>query len=130
MSSLPLQVLLIEDDEACALVAVTVLRNAGYVVKHAATGAEAMAWFRGSKFDLVITDYHLPDTNGLELADQIRAEEERAGRLSTPIIGLSGCEDLDERRRGTQGGMDAVMSKPFRIPDFLSLVARFGAGLS
>lgn len=130
MSSLPLQILLVEDDEACALLAVTVLRNAGHVVQHAATGAEAIAWFRGSKFDLVITDYHLPDTNGLELADQIRAEEQQAGRPSTPIIGLSGCASLEERRRGTQGGMDAVLAKPFRAPDFLAFVARFGAGLA
>lgn len=126
MSSLPLQILLIEDDEASALVAFTALRNAGYSVQQAATGAEAIAWIRGSKIDLVITDYHLPDTNGLQLADWIRMEEKEAGRPCTPIIGLSGCTDLKERSQSTQGGMDAVLTKPFRVPELLGLVSRFG----
>lgn len=127
--SLPLQILLIEADVSSALVAASTLGNAGHVVHHVQTGTRGIASFCESGFDLVMTSYYLPDMSGFEIADLIRAEELRAGRPSTPIIGLSSCEDLNERRRGTQGGMDAVMSKPIRSPDLLSLVARFGAGI-
>ena len=55
----------------------SVLENAGYRVRSAASGGEALeVWAReAGKFDLLLTDIVMPGVNGLDLADRMRSEQ-------------------------------------------------------
>jgi CheY-like chemotaxis protein len=72
----PATVLLVEDDPAVFELALSLLEEAGYTVKTATSGNEALALLRaGEQIDLVFTDIMMPDgMNGVELARLVREE--------------------------------------------------------
>ena len=66
------RILLMEDDEALRGLLARVLRSAGYDVVEAADGASGLAHWREGGADLVLTDIHMPDTNGIEVMLELR----------------------------------------------------------
>jgi CheY-like chemotaxis protein len=86
-------VLLVDDDEAVRIVTAAMLRDIGYAVREADSGAGALAQLHGGdSVDVLMTDLIMPKMNGSELATAAR---ERLPRL--PVIFVSGYADpLDE----------------------------------
>jgi len=62
------RILYIEDDEDVAELCRLILAAKGYYIETALTGADGLAKFKDNPFDIVLLDYRLPDTDGLELA--------------------------------------------------------------
>jgi CheY-like chemotaxis protein len=96
-----------------------VLERAGYRVRTAATGDEAMALVRSEHFDAAICDLHIPGLSGLRLCEQIwLAAPDLAGRLILASGDLTGDEvdELVERTRVPP------VSKPFTAADLLRAV--------
>jgi two-component system, NtrC family, response regulator HydG len=104
------RILLVEDDTAVRLVLIEILFDAGYEVDAAQSlKAGAAILDGGPRFDLVITDYRLPDGNGMALVDKAR-------RCSTPTLIITGDDrDLDPEKY-------AVLTKPMRPGAFLAAV--------
>lgn len=92
------------------------LRNAGYVVEHAPTGARARGLFDEVKPGLVVLDLGLPDADGLDLLREIRA------RGDTPVIALTARAEDAQRIAGLDAGMDDYMAKPFNPRELVSRV--------
>jgi len=103
-----LRVLVVDDDAHVGELLEELLEMEGHHVTRASSGAEAIDSLRGKALDLVLTDLDLPETHGLELAQELRAIHPDI------IIGLvTGWPlSLEERSRATEI-VDFVLGKPF-----------------
>ncbi len=112
-------VLHVEDDRLVADAVNISLHDEGWSVETCATGAVALEKLKsGERFDVLIFDNNLPDTNGIELIRKTRA---LAHRQQTPIIMLSGDDvELDARRAGA----NRFLRKPEDVPSIAETVAR------
>ena len=100
--------ILVADDEAnIRRILETRLRMQGHQVVMAVDGAEAMTLFRQHEPDLVILDVMLPELDGFEVTERIRAQSE------VPIILLTALSGVEERITGLKLGADDYMIKPF-----------------
>jgi len=108
------RVLLVDDNIPNLMVARAILETLGCVVTKAKNGLEAVAAYRSGTFDLVLMDCHMPEMDGAEATKAIRQIESFQGRR-TPIIALTADAMDDNRRRGTEAGMDDQVIKPLTI---------------
>jgi len=111
-------ILLVEDDPISAVVASTILENAGFKVAIASHGAEAIELWRSQQFSCVLSDMRMPVMNGLELARIIRRHEEQQGPR-TPIIILTASGRPGEDAECEAIGVDAYLTKPLRSDELL-----------
>jgi two-component system, OmpR family, phosphate regulon response regulator PhoB len=114
--------ILVVDDEAdiVALVAYH-LAKAGYRVSTAATGADALGLARQERPALLVLDLMLPDHSGLEVLEQLRADE---GTRGVAVLLLTARKEEQDRIRGLSLGADDYLTKPFSPQE---LVLRVGA---
>lgn len=112
-------VLLIEDDAGTANEIALELACHGYAVTHRMLLSEGLAIARDEDVDLLILDRQLPDGEGLDLIERLRAED-----CHTPALVLSALGSLDDRVRGLRAGGDDYLAKPFAL---VELVARVQA---
>ena len=113
-------ILVIDDEPTIRKSIGRLLEHAGYRVRTAGTGDEAMALVRSEHFDAAICDLHIPGVSGLKLCEQIwLAAPELAGRLIVASGDLTGygVDELVERTRVPP------VSKPFMAADLLRAVA-------
>lgn len=112
------RVLLVEDEDHLALGLRFNLENAGYEVRLARTGKEALLEVERGAFDLIILDVSLPgDLDGVGVAKHIR----RAGNF-IPIVMLTARDTRDDRIRGLDAGADDYVPKPFDLDELLARV--------
>lgn len=113
--------LLVEDDERTALFIIKGLKQAGFVVEHAADGDTGLSLALSESFDIAVVDIMLPGLDGLSLIEKIRQK-----KINFPVIVLSAKGTVDDRVKGLQKGGDDYMTKPF---SFSELLARIQAHL-
>ena len=112
-------VLVVEDDADLAALVEMIVSDAGYAVRAARDGAEALARVEEEMPGLVLLDMRMPVMNGWEFAREFRA---RWGRAA-PIVVVTAAEDA--RLRAQEVGADAWLEKPFEIEEVLAMVHRF-----
>ncbi|TMC37111.1 MAG: response regulator transcription factor [Chloroflexi bacterium] len=110
------RIVVVEDDASVAELVTLYLRNAGFIVEHAPSGARARALFDEVKPALVVLDLGLPDANGIDLLKELRA------RADTPVIALTARAEDAERVSGLDAGMDDYLTKPFNPRELVSRV--------
>ncbi len=114
-------ILAVDDNEALRYSLVRSLRDAGYQVLEARTGAEALK-LAAEMPDLITLDVNLPDIHGFEVCKQIKANPATA---HIPILHLSSTFiEPDARVQGLASGADAYLTEPI---DRAELVATVGA---
>ena len=105
--------LLVADDEPFLRDAVAAsLRFLGFDVITAETGAEALRLARDRRFDLVVLDVMLPDTDGFDVVRRLR----RDGR-HVPVIFLTARDTQTDKVTGLTLGGDDYMTKPFGLEE-------------
>jgi DNA-binding NtrC family response regulator len=113
--------ILLIDDEACIRRPLQLLlERAGHEVFSAANGVEAVRLWRESSGDLVITDIHMPEKDGLETILELRQLSPR-----TPILAMSGGHRngrVDVLGDATQLGAFRTIAKPFALREMLQAV--------
>ena len=112
-------ILLVEDDPALALGLSDSLRFEGYRVVHTPKGEKAIELARSEGVDCIILDLMLPDMNGYQVCETIRANDP-----ILPILMLTARGQEADKIRGLEAGADDYMTKPFSIGE---LVARLRA---
>ncbi|KPK11322.1 MAG: response regulator [Myxococcales bacterium SG8_38] len=112
-------ILLVEDDPALALGLSDSLRFEGYRVIHTSRGEEAIELALSENVDCVILDLMLPDMNGYQVCETIRASDP-----ILPIVMLTARSQETDKIRGLEAGADDYVTKPFSIGE---LVARIRA---
>jgi two-component system chemotaxis response regulator CheY len=112
-------ILHVEDDALVVDAVRMTLDGEGWAVESCSDGAAALERLRsGARYDVLIFDNNLPNTNGMELIRRTRA---LAHRQQTPIIMLSGDEVEMQARRA---GANAFLRKPEDVPVIAETVAR------
>ena len=114
--------ILVVDDEAHILHVVSLkLRNAGFTVITAADGEEAMELVASEAPDLLITDYHMPVMNGVELCCELRKSDSPSVK-AMPALMLTARGYTLEPEDMQRTGIRAVLSKPFSPRELLAMV--------
>jgi putative two-component system response regulator len=111
-----MRALIVDDDELSLDLLRDVLHELGYEVDCAANGREALAKLAGGQIHLVITDWEMPEMNGLELCRAIR-EGDFDGYVF--IIMLTSRDGGQRKIEGLYGGADAFLSKPLNPDELL-----------
>ncbi|HSX62725.1 MAG TPA: response regulator [Tahibacter sp.] len=109
--SLGYRVLVVEDDPPQAKFCESVLHHRGITTRVVADATSVIAAVREFHPDLVLLDFYLPDGNGIEVAQTIRAEP---GCAFLPVVFLSGEQDLDRRFDAISMGGDDFLTKPVK----------------
>lgn len=112
-----LRVLLVEDEPDVALVAATVLEDAGYHVTVASDGHEGLEIALQEQPELVISDFMMPRLDGLEMIERLRL----AG-FGRPIILTTA---IPEEHLPQHPGYDAYLAKPYGTRQLLALAEAF-----
>jgi DNA-binding response OmpR family regulator len=123
-------ILMIEDDKRLAGMVSDYLRQSGFGVSQAGTGAAGIAALRQQPTELVLLDLMLPDGDGLDVFRRIRALPPPIGQV--PVIMLTAKGDPMDRVVGLEIGAEDYISKPFEPRELLARVRvvlrRGGAG--
>jgi two-component system, cell cycle response regulator DivK len=119
------QVLVVEDNERNMKLFRDVLHASGYRTLEAATGQRAVELVFEHRPDLVLMDIQLPDIDGVEALDRLRADERFS---SVPVLALTAQAMEGDRERFLAAGFDGYLSKPVNIPEFVATVKRYCEG--
>jgi two-component system CheB/CheR fusion protein len=95
------------------------LRHAGYDVVVAFSAPEALEAAQFGKFDVVVSDIGMPQMNGYELAEALRAMPEYD---SIPIIAVTGFSMYSDHGRAIQAGFNAHLTKPINPTTLLDTI--------
>ena len=114
------RILIVEDEDALALLLRYNLEAAGYQVETVARGDEAEVRLQEANPDLVILDWMRPGISGIELCRQLRA---RPQTRQLPVIMLTARGEESERVRGLSIGADDYVVKPFSVPELMARVS-------
>ena len=107
-----LHVLLAEDNPINMLLIRELLRRRGYRVTEVTNGNAAVQAMMEGRFDLLLTDIHMPGMDGIEAARAIRAGEARSGATRTPIVALTADALESGKHTCLEAGMDGFLTKP------------------
>ena len=108
-----------EDDRQLRASVTRGLREAGYTVDQAGTGAQVLALVASNQYDAILLDILIPEPDGIAVCRSIRA-----GGNRVPILMLTALDTVDQRIAGLDSGADDYLTKPF---DFGELLARLRA---
>jgi DNA-binding response OmpR family regulator len=108
-------ILVVEDESSIASFVSLYLKNAGYAVKTAATGTEALSQAAAEEPALIVLDLMLPDIDGIEVCKRIRQHSD------VPILMLTARDEDVDKIIGLEVGADDYLTKPFNPRE---LVAR------
>ncbi len=114
-SDRPVRVLVVEDDQEIAQVLQRSLRMEGYDVRVTGDGGKALDETQAFLPDLIVLDLGLPGMDGIEVARQLRRDED-----DTPILILTARDALDSRVEGLDVGADDYLVKPFERQELLA----------
>src|SRR5206468_2595559 len=109
-------VLVVEDEASIASFVALYLKNAGYGVQTAATGADALAKAQAGQPALIVLDLMLPDIDGVEVCRQIRH------RSDVPILMLTARDEDVDKIIGLEVGADDYLTKPFNPRELVARV--------
>ncbi|MDH6265128.1 DNA-binding response OmpR family regulator [Rhizobium sp. SG_E_25_P2] len=109
-------ILVVDDDQRIRQMLLRYFEDEGYRVTAVADGDGMRDALRSAAFDIILLDLMLPGESGLELAREVRA------RSDTPIIMLTGKDDVLDRIVGLELGADDYMSKPFHLREVLARI--------
>ena len=113
-------ILVTDDDPRMLALTTEVLAEAGYEVLQASSGNECLEAVKARHPDIVLLDVMLPDTTGIELCRQIKADESLQG---TFVILLSGVQVSSEHQAdGLDAGADGYIAKPVSNIELLARV--------
>jgi DNA-binding response OmpR family regulator len=103
-------ILVADDDDDILLLVTTRLRRDGFTVMSASRGDQALDLAREHKPTLAVLDIGMPGLDGLEVLEQIRADDELRGML---VLLLTAKAQESDVRRGYDSGADGYIKKPF-----------------
>ncbi len=115
------RILVVDDEPNITDLLATALRFVGYDVAIANTGREAFEAAATFGPDLVVLDVMLPDYNGFEICERLRADGVRA-----PVVFLTARDATEDKVAGLRLGADDYVTKPFSLEE---LIARIEAVL-
>ncbi|MBM6551738.1 response regulator [Marinomonas ostreistagni] len=115
------KLLVVDDSPSVRQMVEMTLKGAGYEVKTAKDGQEALGVCRAERFDFVLTDQNMPNMDGLTLIKSLRAMSSFSG---VPLIVLTTEASDEMKQKGKAAGATGWMVKPFEPKKLLEVVAK------
>ena len=122
---MPHRVLVVDDEANILLSLEFLMKKAGYDVRIARDGEEALAEMRKARPDLVLLDVMMPKRNGFDVCEMIRANPEWK---DVRVIMLTAKGRDVEREKGLAVGADDYITKPFSTREVVERVSGWLAG--
>jgi diguanylate cyclase (GGDEF)-like protein len=116
------RILLVDDEPTQRLIMARLLKRAGYDVETAANGREALSRIEGGDFQLMITDWEMPEMDGIALCSALRSSQ---GKGYIYTILLTARDAIEHVVTGLQAGADDYLTKPVIEAE---LIARLSTG--
>ncbi len=117
----PMRALVVDDSGVIRSILVRVLRGMGVQrIVEAADGAEAWTAFQECPTDIVLTDWHMPREDGLELTKRIREVD-----ASVPVVMITIVDTKNNIIEAVQAGVSDYLCKPFERQELEAKLARF-----
>jgi two-component system OmpR family response regulator len=111
----PIRVLVVDDEPTLADLLAMALRYEGWEVRTAADGQKALTIAREFRPDAIVLDIMLPDIDGLQVLQRVRASGSE-----TPVLFLTAKDSLDDRIAGLTAGGDDYVTKPFSLEEVVA----------
>jgi two-component system chemotaxis response regulator CheY len=107
-----IKALVVDDSKAMRMIIAKTLNELGYEVRQAANGREALEVIEAEKgaLKLVLTDWNMPEINGLELLKRLRQIPELA---SLVVVMVTTETDMDQMSAALEAGANEYVMKPF-----------------
>ena len=102
-----MRILLIEDDSTTSKSLETLIRSEGFVCDTTDLGEDGLEIGKLYDYDLIILDLMLPDIDGYEVLRRLRSSQ-----VKTPVLILSGLNEIDDKVKGLGFGADDYLTKP------------------
>ena len=115
------RILTVDDSVAMRQMVEVTLTSAGYDVKQAQNGVEALSIAGSQSFDLVITDVNMPQMDGLTLVRNLRG---MANYKHTPLLVLTTENTPERKMEGREAGATGWLVKPFNPERLLATVSK------
>lgn len=104
------QILVVDDEESVRSLIGRFLNRLGFRATEASSGEEALDALAQGQFDLVLSDVHMPGMNGMSLLAEVRRRYP-----DTPVLMLTGCENVSTAVDAMKSGAFDYVLKPFRL---------------
>lgn len=114
------EILIVDDNPENLRVLSKVLKGAGYQIRAATNGSQALASIEAEEPDLVLLDVHMADMNGFEVCQRVK-DDPRFDKL--PILFLSALDDSGNKLQGFESGAVDYITKPFDADEVLARVS-------
>ena len=113
--------ILVVDDEPLVRQSVQLLlQEDGYLVDEAGSGAEALALFKPGKFDMIFTDYLMPEMKGDQLAAAIKQRSPKQ-----PVVMITAFPEKLQSSACPLGGVDSFICKPLELETLRTVICRY-----
>lgn len=114
-----MHLLVVEDEMDLRELLTWSLTEANYEVTSVGDGKSAWQAINSQQFDLVLLDWMLPDTSGIELLKRMRAT---ATHEHTPVIMVTARDGVTDRVKGLDSGADDYVVKPFAMQELIARI--------
>ena len=112
-------IMVVDDTPANLMVLMELLKNVGYKVRPIPKGRLALQAARNSRPDLILLDINMPEMNGYEVCQALKADPELA---EIPVIFISALDETEDKVKAFErGGVDYI-TKPFQFQEVLARV--------
>jgi len=118
-------ILVVEDNKINQIVIEKQLAKLGYQCDVAQDGRKAFSQWLSGDYGLVLSDIHMPQMDGYQLAEAIRGEEAKRGDGHTPILALTANVFKGEAERCRAAGMDGYLAKPVPMSELMGQLVRW-----
>ena len=112
-----MKILVVEDERDLNRIIAKHLKKNNYSVDSCFDGQEALDFISYSEYDLIITDIMMPNVDGYEFIDKLRANKN-----NTPVIMLTAKDTLEDKIVGLDSGADDYIVKPFEFDELLARI--------
>ncbi len=126
MPVIPLDILLVEDNEINQVIALEILKDMGATVTLAQNGQEAVNTWEQGKFDVILMDIQMPIMDGLTAARHIRASSVPNSK-TVPIVAMTAHAMTGDREKSLENGMNDHITKPISIPELRDTLLFWGS---
>ena len=110
-------ILIVDDDASYLCLLERILESSGFKVTKAANGVEAVNILKKLKFDVMITDFHMPGMNGIQLAKKVKELH-----IDIFIVMVTAGLSPDVVEAAANAGISQLLSKPFNAKQLLASI--------
>jgi CheY-like chemotaxis protein/HPt (histidine-containing phosphotransfer) domain-containing protein len=132
--SLPMRILVVDDNTINQRVAVRILQQLGYQPEVAGNGREALDALDGKPFDFILMDVMMPELDGLEATRLLRKRQTNSAyknyQSRIVVVAVTAHAMQGDREKCLAAGMDDYLSKPVRPKDVREMIERWGGKMA